>query len=32
MPLLQPLAPGAATLRACHRPVAELDALEGADV
>ena len=31
MPLLQRLAPGSATLRACHRPVAELDAMEGAD-
>jgi len=28
MPLLQPLAPGVPTLRACHRPVADLDALE----
>jgi oligopeptide transport system ATP-binding protein len=31
MPMLQPLAPGAPTLRACHRPVADLDALEAAD-
>jgi len=31
MPMLQHLAPGAPTLRACHRPVADLDALEAAD-
>ena len=31
MPLLQPLAPGAPTLRACHRSVADLDAMEAAD-
>jgi oligopeptide transport system ATP-binding protein len=31
MPLLQRLAPGSPTLRACHRPVAELDAMEAAD-
>jgi len=31
LPLLQPLAPGAPTLRACHRSVADLDALEAAD-
>jgi oligopeptide transport system ATP-binding protein len=28
MPPLQPLAPGAPALRACHRAVADLDALE----
>ena len=31
LPLLQPLAPGATALRACHRAVAELDAMEAAD-
>jgi oligopeptide transport system ATP-binding protein len=32
MPLLQHLAPGAPTLRACHRSVADLDAMEATDV
>ena len=32
MPMLQHLAPGAPTLRACHRSVADLDAMEAADV
>jgi oligopeptide transport system ATP-binding protein len=31
MPLLQRMAPGSATLRACHRSVGELDAVEAAD-
>jgi oligopeptide transport system ATP-binding protein len=31
VPLLQRLTPGSPTLRACHRPVAELDAMEAAD-
>jgi oligopeptide transport system ATP-binding protein len=31
LPLLQPLVPGAPTLRACHRAVADLDAMEAAD-
>ena len=31
LPMLQRLAPGAQTLRACHRPVADLDAMEAAD-
>ena len=31
LPLLQPLAPASPTLRACHRSVADLDALEAAD-
>jgi len=31
LPLLQPLAPGGAALRACHRAVADLDAMEAAD-
>jgi len=32
MPLLQKLAPGSPTLRACHRSVAELDAMEAGHV
>jgi oligopeptide transport system ATP-binding protein len=32
MPLLQHLAPTSPTLRACHRSVADLDAMEAADV
>jgi oligopeptide transport system ATP-binding protein len=32
MPLLQPLAPASPMLRACHRSVADLDAMEAADV
>jgi oligopeptide/dipeptide ABC transporter ATP-binding protein len=32
MPLLQHIAPTSPTLRACHRSVAELDAMEAADV
>ena len=32
LPLLQHLAPGAPTLRACHRSVADLDAMEAAGV
>jgi len=32
MPMLQHEAPGAPTLRACHRSVADLDAMEAADV
>jgi len=31
MPMLQHLAPGAPTLRACHRSVADLDAMEATD-
>jgi len=30
--LLQPLAPASPMLRACHRSVADLDAMEAADV